>query len=309
MLLNSQSDAIPAYRVMVDAGLSPEQFYTRLLALADDVGTLLRAFYAAPDSLQTEAKADQSPITAADHASHKMIGEALQALTPAVPILSEESSAADIRERLSWPVVWVVDPLDGTREFIDRTDEFTCNIALVVGHRPVLGLISLPVHRQHYLGVVGAGAWRFDTPGTLAGQRLQATPVEPGQPLRLIASVRHNRERVSSMMNRLQPVTGEVARVDAGSAVKFCRLVDGVADVYPRTVPCYEWDVAAGDALVSAAGGRVSSYAGAPLQYNARETLFSEPFIAAADPTVDYAQWLESPQHANAGLSPSQPRS
>lgn len=309
MLLISQSGAAPANRVTVEAGLSPEQFYTRLLALADDVGALLRSFYAAPDSLHTTAKADKSPITAADHASHEMIIDALQALTPAVPILSEESSAADIRERLSWPVVWVVDPLDGTREFIDRTDEFTCNIALVIDQRPVLGLISLPVWRQHYLGVVGVGAWRFDAPGALEGEQLQAAPVEPGRPLRLIASVRHKRERVSSMMDRLESVTGQVERVDAGSAVKFCRLVEGDADVYPRTSPCYEWDVAAGDALVSAAGGRVGNYSGAPLRYNARETLLAEPFIAAADPAVDYARWLDGPQNPTVGLSPGQPRS
>ncbi|MEE4202513.1 MAG: 3'(2'),5'-bisphosphate nucleotidase CysQ [Halieaceae bacterium] len=309
MLLNSQSDATQVNRVVGDAGLSIAQFYRGLVSLADEVGDLLRQYYAAPESLETTAKADQSPITAADHAAHVLISERLQSLTPAVPILSEESAAADIRERLSWPVVWVVDPLDGTREFIDRTDEFTCNIALVVEHRPVVGLISLPVRRQHYLGVVGLGAVRLDQPGSLEGQPLETPRLDRGRPLRLLASARHKRERVHAVMDRLRPMTGAVTRVDAGSAVKFCRLVEGAADVYPRTSPCYEWDVAAGDALVCAAGGKVTNYAGQPLRYNARDSLLSESFIAASDPSVSYTEWLCGPDDGASGLSPSQPRS
>lgn len=277
---------------IVDAGLEPSVFYQRLLALADDINELLLAYYAAPHMLETAAKADQSPITAADREAHQLILSRLSTLTPGIPVLSEESAAADIRSRRDWDMAWVVDPLDGTREFIERTGQFTSNIALIIAGKPEVGLITLPVRGYHYLGIVGVGAIRSRPGRGLDGEALRATPVASGAPLRVLASERHNPDRIATLLDSLAEVTGAVTRVNAGSAVKFCHLVEGLGDVYPRSAPCYEWDVAAGDALVTAAGGRVCNYMGESLRYNARPTLLAEPFIAAADPAIDYAALL-----------------
>ena len=169
---------------------------------------------------------------------------------------------------------------------IDRTDEFTINVALIWQSRAVLGFILLPVSHELYIGAVGVGAWRC-TPD--ACKPLRVRQLDVLSPLGVLASVRHSDAKVSAVLKRLDGVCSGTERINAGSAVKFCRLVDAEADIYPRTSPCYEWDVAAGDAIVTAAGGFVCSAAGQPMRYNERDTLLVEHFVAGADSSLDWA--------------------
>ncbi|EED34662.1 3'(2'),5'-bisphosphate nucleotidase [Luminiphilus syltensis NOR5-1B] len=283
---------------------SIDAFVEKVFDTCHRADELLRSYYSNPDAVDVSQKADDSPVTAADHASHECWVEALAALTPSIPVLSEESTAAELEQRRQWQRLWVLDPLDGTKEFIARTGEFTINLALVDEERPVLGLISVPMQRLWYLGIPGVGAWRFrSAEGLRNPTTLKLTDFGSNSGVTLLASARHHPGRVSLMMTQLEPLGTPVSRENAGSALKFCRMLDGDGDVYPRTSPCYEWDVAAGDALVSAAGGAVTTYAGEPLRYNCRDTLLVDDFIAVADPTVDYLSVLAD-EHGNRLVSP-----
>ncbi len=242
--------------------------------------------YNSVEIARVDRKDDNSPITEADRAAHHILYDALLALCPNIPVLSEESTEVQIAKRRQWQSCWLVDPLDGTREFIDRTDEFTINVALIWQSRAVLGFILLPVSHELYIGAVGVGAWRC-TPD--ACKPLRVRQLDVLSPLGVLASVRHSDAKVSAVLKRLDGVCSGTERINAGSAVKFCRLVDAEADIYPRTSPCYEWDVAAGDAIVTAAGGFVCSAAGQPMRYNERDTLLVEHFVAGADSSLDWA--------------------
>ena len=176
--------------------------------------------------------------------------------------------------------------------FGDQADAFTINVALIWQARAVLGFIVLPVTHELYIGAPGVGAWRCTQD---ACTPLRVRHLDVLSPLRVLASVRHSNARVLAVLERLDGVCSGTERINAGSAVKFCRLVDAEADIYPRTSPCYEWDVAAGDALVTAAGGFVRNAAGQPMCYNERDTLLVEHFVAGADSSIDWASKLYSP--------------
>jgi 3'(2'), 5'-bisphosphate nucleotidase len=189
----------------------------------------------------------------------------------------------------------MIDPLDGTKEFIEGTGEFTINIALIVDSEAVLGLIAAPNRAHVDLGVPLWGARRFPLMEQTEGQVLRTRSLDGSAALTLSASVRHRVERVQVMMDRLSPLANGAQRLNAGSALKFCDLVSGDADVYPRTSPCYEWDLAAGDALVRAAGGSVTTLEGEPIRYNRWDSLKAPQFVAAADPNIDYTALLREP--------------
>ena len=225
-----------------------------------------------------ERKDDDSPLTLADLESHTIIADGLRQLTPGVPVLSEESAQAPWTERQQWPELWVVDPLDGTREFIKRNGEFTINIALVRRHEPVLGIVAAPAQQLTWWGAAGSGAFRrrfggVDTP-------IRVSP--PRSPLRIVGSRSHNSARTEAFCATLGPTT--VAGV--GSSLKFCRIAEGEADLYPRFGPTSEWDTAAGQALLEAAGGQVTRLDGRRLRYNCRESLLNGDFVAFSDPAV-----------------------
>jgi 3'(2'), 5'-bisphosphate nucleotidase len=264
-----------------------------LLAIADDAANLARQFYIRADMLDVTHKGDSTPLTDADTALHHLICERLNNLSLGIPILSEESATAEIADRLSWGTCWVVDPLDGTKEFIEKTDQFTINIALIVDGLAELGLISIPCRREHWLGVVDNGAAIFPERAGLEGQPVSTQLRDPLKPLVMLASHRHAPRRVEQLIESLTPQFGDIKRLNSGSAVKFCDVACGRADVYPRTSACSEWDVAAGDALVTAAGGRVTNLKGERIQYNRRVSLLSEPFVAAGDGRLDYARIID----------------
>ena len=223
-------------------------------------------------------KTDDSPLTLADLESQRVILEGLAQLTPGVPVLSEESAQAPWRERQTWRDLWVVDPLDGTREFVKRNGEFTVNIALVSRHEPVLGVITAPARGVAYWGAVGVGAFRGD-PGETGVPIHVSAPVSP---VRIVGSRSHSSPETNAYLERLGPHT----LLGIGSSLKFCLVAEGSADLYPRFGPTSEWDTAAGQAVLEAAGGQVTRLDGHRLRYNCRESVINGDFLAFGQPAV-----------------------
>jgi len=240
--------------------------------VAEAAGRAILAIYADPERWAVQAKADESPLTAADLAAHALIVEELVRLTPTIPVLSEESDAPDERHGLSR--LWVVDPLDGTREFVNRTDDFTVNIALVEGGEPVLGVMHAPVHGVSYAAARGEGAWRYRDG---QAERIR-TAVQSGSP-RVLLSRHHQSGPEGALLAAIRSHFGGCSTLQVGSAFKMCRVAEGAADFYPRFGPTMEWDTAAGQILLEEAGGALVDHAGQPLRYNARDTLVNPPFL------------------------------
>jgi len=205
-------------------------------------------------------KADRSPVTAADRAAHDVIVSALAAWQPDVPIVSEEGHIPAYEERHGWGTFWLVDPLDGTKEFLSRNGEFTVNIALIEGDAPVLGVVYAPAIDALYVAGRGLGAWKY-APGAGA-QRLSSAPAAPGTPLVVAESRSHPSPELEAYLAKI-PVA---RRISAGSSLKFCLVAEGAADIYPRFGPTMEWDTAAGDCVFRYSGrdGERAS----PLRYN-----------------------------------------
>ncbi|HEY1312303.1 MAG TPA: 3'(2'),5'-bisphosphate nucleotidase CysQ [Steroidobacteraceae bacterium] len=223
-------------------------------------------------------KEDNSPLTLADLESQRVIIEGLSALTPGIPILSEESAQAPWSERRSWRELWVVDPLDGTREFVKRNGEFTINIALVLQHEPVLGVVAAPALKLLYWGARGIGAFS----GAPDGPHVPIHISSPKTPLRVVGSRSHASAQTQVYLARLGPH----ATRGIGSSLKFCLVACGEADLYPRFGPTSEWDTAAGQALLEAAGGQVTRLDGHRLRYNCRESLLNGDFLAFGHASV-----------------------
>ena len=278
--------------VLHDSNLDFAELQMALRHIAREASTCILALYNSTTEIIVNQKSDSSPVTEADHASHRLISESLRLLTPNIPILSEESTLDQLIGRREWPVFWMIDPLDGTREFIDRTGEFTINMALIVDARSELGLIAAPNRDYVDIGVPGWGAIRYPLYSDDDGIDLKAKPLDRNAPVTLLASSRHREDQVRLLMEGLLSLGTGVKRLNSGSALKFCDLVGGNGDVYPRTSPCYEWDLAAGDALVRSAGGSVTTLHGLPVTYNKWDSLKAPKFVAAADPNIDYSTCL-----------------
>jgi 3'(2'), 5'-bisphosphate nucleotidase len=231
-----------------------------------------------------EKKDDASPLTAADTASHNILCERLQSLTPDIPVLSEESARVPFAERAQWKRFWLVDPLDGTKEFINRNGEFTVNIALIEGHEPILGVVHVPVTGVCYSAAQGY-AMRQE-PGT-PPQRITTRPIAVNQPLRIVGSRSHGSAAVQAFAERL----GEHTFVAVGSSLKFCLIAEGCADVYPRLGPTWEWDTAAAQCIVEQAGGQVVAIDGQRLRYN-KESLLNPHFLVFGDSRRDWLSYL-----------------
>jgi 3'(2'), 5'-bisphosphate nucleotidase len=228
-------------------------------------------------------KPDASPLTQADLAAHRCIVELLPELDAALPILSEESADIDWQVRQQWPRYWLVDPLDGTREFIKKNGEFTVNIALIEYGEPILGVVYAPAMDCLWVGGRGLPAsWV-----TASGQGV-AHIAEAGSVLRVAASRSHRDERTQRYLDRM----GTVDTLGLGSSLKFCRIATGDIDVYPRFGPTSEWDTAAAQAVLQAAGGGVFSLDGQPLRYNGKASLLNPHFIAIGDPNITWQAWL-----------------
>lgn len=252
-------------------------------AIATEAGNRIMEIYTTAFSV--DEKTDNSPLTAADLASHEAIMAGLRHLTPGIPILSEESSTAPFAERAHWERFWLVDPLDGTKEFIKRNGEFTVNIALIEGHEPVLGVVLVPVSGLCYFAARGQGAFRQE-PGA-AAQRIAVQPLRNGS-VRVVGSRSHSGPSLEAFVSQL----GEHTFVPIGSSLKFCLVAEGRADIYPRLGPTSEWDTAAAQCIVEEAGGRVIAVDGRRLAYNTKESLLNPYFLVIGDTRRDWLAYL-----------------
>lgn len=240
-------------------------------------------------ALGLRAKGDASPVTAADLAAHRIITEGLRQLTPEIPVLSEEAAEVGWGTRRLWQRFWLVDPLDGTREFLSGNGEYTVNIALVEEHAPMMGVVLAPASGLEYSGITAIGAWRARgaaAPEPIQVARRRADETDEG--LRLVGSRSHRGASLDALLARIGPHEF----VAMGSSLKFCVLAEGGADVYPRLGPTSEWDTAAGQAVLQGAGGRVLRLDGAPLGYNLKADWLNPDFIACGDADSDWAAWL-----------------
>lgn len=244
-----------------------------------EAGAEILAIYADPSRFDTEHKEDDSPLTAADVAANRLLVSRLQELTPSIPILSEESKQAAWSERRHWTDCWVVDPLDGTKEFLKRNDEFTVNVALVRDNKPILGVVYAPALQRWYYATRDDGAWRQD--GQKAPMKIAVRDKVADRPWQVVGSRSHNTPEVDAFIERL----GEAEMLAMGSSLKLCLVADGSADLYPRLGPTSEWDTCAAQAVVEQAGGHVlDAGTGEPLTYNARESILNPHFIVCARP-------------------------
>jgi 3'(2'), 5'-bisphosphate nucleotidase len=230
-----------------------------------------------------EYKADDSPITRADRAAHDILAARLALLAPAIPVLSEEAEAAHAPAvRRGWRELWLVDPLDGTKEFIGRNGEFTVNVALVRDHEPVLGVVAAPALGLAYYAARGYGA--FCAQADAGARPIHVRPA--ADPLVVVGSRSHRGDSLDSLLARLGPHQMR----PMGSALKFCVVAEGSADFYPRLGPTSEWDTAAAQAVLEVAGGAVTTLDGAPLRYNERDTLLNPHFIACGDTSRNWRE-------------------
>lgn len=254
--------------------------------LACQAGAVIREYYLR-ERLEITRKSDDSPVTAADFASQEILLAGLDRLLPGVPVISEELPSPPLAERREWHSYWLVDPLDGTREFLDKTGEFAINIALVTHHRPVFGLIHAPCTGASWVGGQGIPAqmWQRDDRTPLGTSPLQ-------KPARIITSRRQTGKRMRTLLGHMESTLGPMEHQWLGSALKFTRIAAGSADAYPRYADTGEWDTAAGQALLEAAGGAVLGLDGLPLRYNCRERLINPSFIAVGDGRQPWHKWL-----------------
>ncbi len=241
-----------------------------LLTLSEEAGRAILGVYDGP--IKVTVKADESPLTQADQAAHRVIEQALEQLTPQWPVVSEESSPERQQLRTQSPCYWLVDPLDGTKEFIQRNGEFTVNIALIRDGAPVFGVVHVPVLGVTYWGGAAIGAWRRCDRGVEA---IQVRQPLPGEPLTVVGSRSHSNAQTEAYLATL----GSYELISVGSSLKFCLLAEGRAHLYPRLAPTCEWDTAAAQAVLEGAGGRVETLEGTPLRYSKADIL--NPFFVA----------------------------
>ncbi|HEY0973406.1 MAG TPA: 3'(2'),5'-bisphosphate nucleotidase CysQ [Solimonas sp.] len=255
-----------------------------VLRIAVDAGDRILVIYRSPD-FDVSRKDDDSPLTQADLAAHRHIVEELQKLTPEIPVLSEEAADIPYATRRTWTRYWLVDPLDGTKEFIKRNDEFTVNIALIDAGEPVLGVVHAPALNQSWLGARGLGAFQIRD-GVRSAIRTRTPP--PARPA-FVVSKSHKDAALEAFLAKAP----EHDAVSRGSSLKFCQVAAGDADLYPRTGPTSEWDTAAGQAVVEQAGGQVLRTPElTPLRYNEKESLLNPTFLVIGDPAYAWPDKL-----------------
>ncbi|MDH3531485.1 MAG: 3'(2'),5'-bisphosphate nucleotidase CysQ [Gammaproteobacteria bacterium] len=246
-----------------------------IVTLAVAAGDAILEVYATDFDVQS--KADTSPLTQADLAAHRHIAQGLDKLTPDIPVISEECGLPAFAERSQWPRYWLIDPLDGTKEFVSRNGEFTVNIALIESHRPVFGVVHVPVQGKTYIGCKGYGAELREGDARPAALHVAASSARP---VRVVGSRSHRGSSLDAFLERL----GDADMVAMGSSLKFCTIAEGKADIYPRLGPTSEWDTAAAQAVVEQAGGQVLELDGKPLSYNVKAEILN-PFFVVLGPT------------------------
>ena len=267
---------------MSQAGISKHTL-DEMCRIAEAASSEILTVYNSAADIEIEHKADDSPLTLADRRAHELIERELLSFAPGIPVLSEESLQLPFAERQTWSRYWLVDPLDGTKEFIGRNGEFTVNIALIDKGVARLGVVSVPVTGVTYSGInddQAPCAWKKES----SGARPITVAAMAGQKIRVVASRRHRGERLEEMLATIDKALGIGEVVSIGSSLKMCLVAEGAADIYPRLAPTSEWDTAAAQAILSAAGGgEIVDLDFTPLRYNQKESLLNPEFIALGD--------------------------
>ena len=271
------------------------------IAIARRAGDEILIVYNRSGSIDVEFKQDTSPLTEADTRAHQIIVAGLQQLDGQIPILSEEADPEVWDKRRHWHSYWLVDPLDGTKEFLSRNGEFTVNIALIRDGNPVLGVVHAPVLDTCYSGLVNSETAAFKQQGSAQPDQIRISPLEilkagaadsAVATLRMVASRRHGGEALEALFKHLQKTCRHVDLVNMGSSLKICLLAEGRADFYPRLAPTCEWDTAAAHAILCAAGGQIFRTDFETLRYNQKESLLNPFFLAVADQHAAWPQLL-----------------
>ena len=255
----------------------------KISSIAKDAASQILEIYESDFAIKH--KDDKSPLTAADMASHNTICNKLKSLTPGIPVLSEESASLAFEIRRKWQYYWLVDPLDGTREFIKRNGEFTVNIALIEEHLPVLGIVHVPVTGITYFASKENGAYKQLNNGQ--PQRIQTRSTNP-EHITVAGSRSHGSERQQAFFEKL----GNIEIFAIGSSLKFCMVAEGIVDIYPRFGPTSEWDTAAAQCIVEEAGGTVTDETLYRLRYNTKESLLNPNFLVIGDKSFDWEPYL-----------------
>lgn len=270
---------------MIDEGY---QLQADVIAIAKEAGEAIMQIYSTDFSY--EMKSDNSPLTEADIAAHDIIVARLQKLTPDIPILSEESDEIDVGLRLSWQKYWLIDPLDGTREFLKRNGEFTVNIALISQHESIMGVVYAPVTGLTYYASKGEGAYK--KMATAPSERIYTRSLDHKK-ITIAGSRSHSDEKFQKFMQRIEATKlTELELIRLGSSLKICLVAEGGADVYPRLGPTYEWDTAAAHCVLKEAGGDIVDEYGTTLRYNTKSSLLNPHFFATADISQQWATFL-----------------
>jgi 3'(2'), 5'-bisphosphate nucleotidase len=267
----------------METGMNHGDLIEPIVALAAEAGDKILEVYATDFDVQS--KVDESPLTQADLAANTCIEAGLRRLTPDIPIISEESGLPDFSERRLWSRYWLIDPLDGTKEFVNRNDEFTVNIALIEDNRPVFGVVRVPVLEKTYLGCKGYGAELRER--DLDAQKIHVSETS-GQAVRVVGSRSHRGKSLDALLDQL----GDYELIGMGSSLKFCVVAEGGADLYPRLGPTSEWDTAAAQAVVEQAGGLVLRTDGKRLSYNEKEDILNPWFLVIGATDRDWLALL-----------------
>jgi len=269
-----------------------------VVELCQRAGEAILQVYHAEQPLEVDIKADDSPGTQADLAAHHILAPGLEQLLPDIPVLSEEGEIADYSVRQQWQRYWIIDPLDGTKEFIGRNGEFTVNVALIEQGIATLGVVHVPVSGVTYTGQQTADHAHGHAQKRSDGKTLDIhvrglpTPSVVSDPIKVVASRNHNPPPVEALLQDLEQRLGPVVTTSMGSSLKLCLIAEGAADFYPRLAPTSEWDTAAAQAVVEAAGGAVLADTLEPLRYNTKESLLNPYFHVIGDTSQPWQQWL-----------------
>lgn len=264
------------------------QYLNAVIEIARRAGEAIMAVY--ETDFDIENKSDNSPLTQADLAAHHLIVSALKQLTPDIPILSEESESIDANVRNSWALYWLIDPLDGTREFIKHNGEFTVNIALVDQHVPIMGVVYAPATDLLYFATAGHGAYKQVKHYAPYPIHARAFDIEK---LVVAGSRSHSDQQVRRFLNNIHIKTGAIPElISMGSSLKICLVAQGSADVYPRLGPTSEWDTAAAHCILMEAGGDIVDEAGQMLRYNTKQSLLNPNFFATVQKTFNWSEYL-----------------
>jgi len=262
--------------------------------IAMAAGNEILDVYNSDQAIEVSMKLDDSPLTDADRRAHNLIVDRLSNLTPDIPLLSEESDSIDYGLRKSWQRYWLIDPLDGTKEFINRNGEFTVNIALIENGQSVAGVVHVPVTGISYFGGIGLKAWKQNSNHSDGEvKQISSRPMEENSGVRIVSSRRHLGEQLNALVGKIENHFGKATLLNMGSSLKMCLLAEGSADIYPRMAPTSEWDTAAAHGILSAAGGEIVDLQFRPLKYNSKPELLNPFFIALADRAYPWQQLLD----------------